>query len=382
MIHRAALPASAACLFALAACSGPSDRSDAPEVEASVYHVETIAEGLSYPWDLAFLPGGDVLVTERSGALRLIRDGELRTAPVAGAPAVYFEGQAGLFEVEPAPDFVVSGELYLTYAAGDAAQNTTAVHRARFDGERLVDGETIFSAAPLRDTSSHFGGRMAFLPDGTFLLTLGDAFEYREQAQLRSNHLGTIVRLNADGSPPADNPFFSEGGLAAHVYSYGHRNVQGIAFDGRRGIIWAHEHGPQGGDELNRVEPGANYGWPVVTDGIDYNGARISPFSDHEAQGHAAPAHGWTPSIAPSGLAAYQGDLFSDWTGDLFVTALVGAGLHHLVLDADGAVISENRILLEGRPRLRQVAEGPDGALWVLTDDENGRVLSLTPAEG
>ena len=378
MIRRAAL--AAVCASALVACSGPSDRSDAPEVDASAYEVETIAQGLSYPWDIAFLPGGDVLITERSGALRLIRDGALREAPVAGAPEVYFEGQAGLFDVEPAPDFAASAVVYLTYAQGDGDENTTALYRARFDGERLVDGETVFAAAPQRDTSSHFGGRMAVLPDQTLLVTLGDAFEYREQAQLRTNHLGAVVRLTGDGAPPQDNPYFSEGGLAAHVYSYGHRNVQGVAFDSRRGIIWAHEHGPQGGDELNRLEAGANYGWPIVTEGRDYNGARITPFSDHEAEGFTPPVLGWTPSIAPSGLMVYQGQRFSEWTGDLFVTALAGQALHHLELDASGAVLAENRILFEGRPRLRQVAEGPDGAIWVLTDAEDGRVLRLTPA--
>ena len=379
MIRRAAL---FACLSApLAACSGPSDRSGAPEIDPASYEVEVIAGGVSYPWDIAFLPGGDILVTERSGALRLIRDGVLQDAPISGVPDVYFEGQAGLFDVQPAPDFEASGLVYLTYAQGDAQENTTAVHRARFDGDRLVEGETLFTAAPMRDTSSHFGGRMAFLPDGSFLLTLGDAFEYREQAQLQSNHLGTIVRLNAEGSPPADNPFFSDGGLAAHVYTYGHRNVQGVAFDARRGIIWAHEHGPQGGDELNRIEPGANYGWPIVTEGVDYNGARITPFDDHEARGFTAPVLGWTPSIAPSGLLAYQGDRFADWTGDLFVTALAGQALHHIDLDAAGNVVSQNRILLEGRPRLRQVAEGPDGAIWVLTDAEDGRILRLSPAD-
>lgn len=378
MIRKAAL---SLCMLAAAGCS-ETDRSDAAQIDARTYQVETVAEGLSYPWDLAFLPGGDVLVTERSGDLRLIRDGVLQSDPVAGVPGVFADGQGGLLEVQPAPDFAVSGMVYLTYADGDADANATAVFRARFDGSSLVDGETIFAASPARDTDAHFGGRMAFLPDGTFLLTLGDGFEYREQAQVRSNHLGTIVRLNPDGSPPADNPFFSEGGLAAQVYSYGHRNVQGIAFDTRRGLVWAHEHGPQGGDELNRIEPGANYGWPIVTEGRDYNGARISPFSDHEAQGFTAPVLTWTPSIAPSGLLAYQGDLFADWTGDLFITALAGTALHHIDLDANGAVLGENRILLDGRPRLRQAAEAPDGSIWVLTDEAEGRILRLTPRPG
>jgi glucose/arabinose dehydrogenase len=367
-------------LLVLAACSEPGDRSEAPQVAPATYAVDVVAEGLSYPWDIAFLPDGDVLVTERSGDLRLIRDGVLQGAAISGVPDVFFAGQGGLFEVEAAPDFLESGLVYLSYASGDEAASTTTVYRARFDGERLVDGEVIFAASPTRDTDNHYGGRMAFLPDGSFLLTLGDGFEYREQAQLHTNHLGAIVRLNADGGPSADNPFFQESGLAAHVYSYGHRNVQGIAFDARRGLIWAHEHGPQGGDELNQIEAGANYGWPIVTEGIDYTGARISPFSDHVAEGFNPPVLGWTPSIAPSGLLAYQGELFEDWTGDLFVTALAGTALHHIDLDGAGNVVGENRILLDGRPRLRQVAEAPDGSIWLLTDDSEGQVLRLTPA--
>ncbi len=364
----------------LTACGGPQDRSEAPQISSDIFDETIIADGLAFPWDLAFLPGGDILITERSGALRLIRDGQLVEAPVAGVPESFFAGQGGLMEVEAAPDFLTSNTVFLTYSAGDADANATAVYRARFDGEALVDGETIFRASPDRDTDAHYGGRLAFLPDGTMLLTLGDAFAYREQAQLRDNHLGTVVRINADGAPPADNPFFNEGGLAAYVYSYGHRNVQGIAFDARRGVIWEHEHGPAGGDELNQLMPGANYGWPIVTEGRDYNGARISPFTDHEEQGFTAPLWGWTPSIAPAGLAVYDGDLFADWTGDLFVAALAGQALHHLDLDADGAVIAENRLFLEDRPRIRQVATGPDGALWVLTDGEDGALVRLTPA--
>ncbi len=365
----------------LAACDGPQDRSAAPEISPELYQVETVAEGLSFPWDLTFLPGGDILVTERDGALRLIRDGVLANAPVEGAPASFFAGQGGLMEVEAAPDFAATRIVYLTYSAGDAAANTTAVFRARFDGEALVDGETIFAASPERDTDAHYGGRLAFLPDGTLLLTTGDAFAYREQAQLRDNHLGTILRFTPDGAPAPDNPFFNEGGLAAFVYSYGHRNVQGIAFDARRGVIWSHEHGPAGGDELNRIEAGANYGWPIVTEGRDYNGARISPFTDHAEQGFAAPVLGWTPSIAPAGLAVYDGDLFADWTGDLFVAALAGQALHHIDLDADGAVIGENRLFLADRARIRQAASGPDGALWVLTDGDGGTLLRITPAQ-
>lgn len=373
--------ASLAFALALAACAGPQDRSEAPVVSEEIYQVETIAEGLSSPWDLTFLPDGDILVTERTGAVRLIRDGVLVETPIAGAPESLFAGQGGLMEIEAAPDFATSQIVYLTYSAGREAANTTALHRARFDGEALVEGETIFRASPDRDVTNHYGGRLAFLPDGTLLLTTGDAFAYREQAQRRDNHLGAILRLTPSGAPVADNPFFNEGGLAAFVYSYGHRNVQGVAFDARRGVIWSHEHGPAGGDELNRIEAGANYGWPIVTEGRDYNGARISPFTDHDAQGFTAPVMGWTPSIAPAGLAVYDGDLFADWTGDLFVAALAGQALHHIDLDADGAVIGENRLFLAGRARIRQVANGPDGALWVLTDGEGGSLLRITPAQ-
>lgn len=365
----------------LAACDGASDRSDAPAVDSASFTEEVVAEGLSYPWDISFLPGGDILVTERDGALRIIRDGVLQEDGIDGVPESFFAGQGGLLEVEITPDFPTSNEVILTYSSGNADQNHTAVFKARLEGDALVDGETIFRSAPDRDTDAHYGGRIAFLPDGTMLLTLGDAFAYREQAQLYTNHLGTVVRMTTDGTPPADNPFFDEGGNAAYVYSYGHRNVQGIAFDSRRGILWEHEHGPQGGDELNRLMPGDNYGWPIVTEGRDYNGARITPFEDHEEQGFTAPVWGWTPSIAPAGLAVYDGNLFADWTGDLFVAALAGTAIHHLDLDADGTVTAENRLFLEGRPRIRQVATGPDGALWVLTDGAEGKLVRLVPQD-
>ncbi|MGJ3231434.1 MAG: PQQ-dependent sugar dehydrogenase [Oceanicaulis sp.] len=372
-------PAGALALcLALAACSAQEQQEPAPIASADLYAVEMVAEGLSHPWDIEFLPDGDMLVTERTGALRLISGGALRADPVEGAPAVYAEGQGGLLDVLAAPDFEDSGIVFLSYAMGDADANTTEVSRYRLKDGALVDGQRIFTADPLRDTSSHFGGRMTVLPDGTIVLTLGDAFAYREQAQIRDNHLGTIVRFNPDGSIPADNPFAGEDGPAAYVLSYGHRNVQGIAWDPMREQLWAHEHGPRGGDELNVITPGANYGWPIATEGWDYSGARISPTTSHD--GFEPPEKVWTPSIAPAGLAWYSGAAHEAWAGDLFVAALAGRALHHLELDAEGDILAEHRLLTERDARIRQVAEGPDGALYVLTDDaENGEVLRVTP---
>lgn len=368
----------AALAIGLSACTEQPVRDPAPTAPADLYNVEEVAGGLVHPWDLEFLPGGDILVTERSGALRRISGGGLQDAPITGVPAVLAEGQGGLLDVLAAPDFARSGVIYLSYAMGEADANATEVWRARLVDGALVDGARVFTADPLRDTTNHFGGRMAFLPDGTLVLTLGDAFAYREQAQRRDNHLGTVVRFNPDGSIPADNPFADEGGPAAYVLSYGHRNVQGIVWDDARELLWTHEHGPQGGDELNVIVPGANYGWPIATEGHDYNGARISPFYDHE--GFEAPRLTWTPSIAPGGMTLYTGALFEDWTGDLFVTALSGKALHRVDLDAAGDVIGETRLLTELNARIRQAGVGPDGALYVLTDSrDDGKVLRITP---
>ncbi|MFP4518611.1 MAG: PQQ-dependent sugar dehydrogenase [Oceanicaulis sp.] len=370
----------AGCSTGLAGCGSEAGPDPAPAASGDLFAVEEIAGGLSHPWDIAFLPGGDMLVTERTGALRLIEDGVLADEPVAGVPDVYAESQAGLFDVLVSPDFAQTGRVYLSYAVGEADANSTQVWRARLEDGALVDGARIFTADPLRDTFNHFGGRMSFLPDGTIALTLGDAFAYREQAQIRENHLGAVVRFNPDGSIPADNPFAEDGAPAGYVLSYGHRNVQGIAWDPQREVLWTHEHGPEGGDELNVIVAGANYGWPVVTEGIDYNGARITPLTDHAANGFEPPAYGWTPSIAPGGLAWYSGAGVEDWAGDLFVAALSGRALHHLDLDAEGAVVGEQRLLTELEARIRQVAEGPDGALYVLTDGAgDGKVLRVTP---
>ena len=341
------------------------------------YAIETVAEGLDHPWSLAFLPDGAMLVTERAGRLRLIRDGVLVPDPVTGVPAVYAESQGGLMEIALGPDFAETGTVFLSYASGGPAANATALFRARFDGARLVDGETVFTARPDKDTAAHYGGRIALLDDGTLLLTLGDGFVYREDSQRLDNHLGTIVRLNPDGSAPSDNPVFDADGALAEIFSYGHRNVQGIVVDAETGRIWSHEHGPQGGDELNVIVAGANYGWPIATSGIDYSGARISPFSSHD--GFAAPEREWSPSIAPAGLALYDGDRFPSWSGDLFIAALAARDVRRIDLEGD-TVVGEEILFAELGERIRDVRVGPDGFLYLLTDAEQGRVLRVVPA--
>ncbi|MDI5984741.1 PQQ-dependent sugar dehydrogenase [Halomonas sp. M4R5S39] len=342
------------------------------------YRIETLAEGLDHPWSLAFLPGGGMLVTERVGRLRLIdADGTLREAPVAGVPEVFVGGQAGLFEVALAPDHPDSGWVYLSYACGTRAANTTCLDRARFDGRRLVARETLFRAEPDRQGRSHYGGRLTFLPDDTLVLGLGDGFDYREQAQNPGNHLGSLVRLTPAGSVPGDNPFVAASEARAELYSIGHRNIQGVVFDETRSELLIHEHGPRGGDELNRILPGANYGWPLVTHGVDYTGARVTPFT--ELPGFEPPLLHWTPSIAPSGMTVYDGERFPEWRGDLFVAALAARQVRRLIRE-DGGIVGQEALFTELDERIRDVRSGPDGALYLLTDSAEGRVLRVMPA--
>lgn len=378
---RQAIVTSAALAFlGLGACgeTGDGQTPPAPSEPSAAYSIETVAEGLAHPWSIAFLPSGDMLVTERAGRLRMVMAGGTVSEPIPGTPQVYNEGQAGLFDIVLAPDYEASGEVYIAYAAGDAGQNATAVWRARFDGEALEGGEQIFIARPFKDTNAHFGGRIAFLPDGTFLLPIGDGFEYREQAQRLDNHLGTIVRLDRDGAAPAGNPFMDMQGALAEIFSYGHRNPQGLVFDDATGRVWSHEHGPRGGDELNLIEPGQNYGWPIATGGMDYSGARITPYESHE--GFAAPLREWTPSIAPSGMMVYRGTAFPEWQGDIFVGALAHREVHRLEMDGT-QVVDEEILFAELDARIRDVAEGPDGAIYLLTDAEDGQVLRVVPAQ-
>lgn len=350
----------------------------------SGYKVTEVAKGLDHPYSVAFLPDGSMLVTERAGRLRLIKDGQLVATPIAGVPPVHTGSQAGLFDVVLHPKFAENSIVYLTYAHGTGAANATRVMRARFDGSALQDQQVIFEAKPVKDTNNHYGGRLVFLPDGTFVLLVGDGFEYREQAQNLGSHLGKIVRLNDDGTVPQDNPFVGRDNVRPEIFSYGHRNEQGLVFDAERGVLYETEHGPQGGDELNIIEAGKNYGWPVITYGRDYTGALVSPYK--ERPGMEQPVVYWTPSIAPSGLAIYRGDKFPAWNGDLLVGALAFKHLRRVDLDDSGrAVAGQEQLLTKLGERIRDVRVSPDGYVYVTTDyaaDESpsGRVLKLEPA--
>lgn len=340
------------------------------------YQIETLTDGLEHPWSLAFLPDGQMLVTERPGRLRLISaDGELREEPVSGLPPIFVSGQSGLKDIALVPNFAEYRLLYLSYSCGSARANHTCLLRARLTDEGLEDVEEVFRTQPAKSGDAHYGGRLTWLPDHTLILTLGDGFDYREQAQNLNNHLGTLVRLNPDGSAPRDNPFVGQSGIQPEIYSYGHRNVQGLVYDHDQRRLIAHEHGPRGGDELNIITPGSNYGWPLVTHGLDYTGARVTPYT--ELEGMHSPKLQWTPSIAPSGMTLYKEERFPQWQGSLLIGALAARQVHRVELDA--TPIIEEILFAELDERIRDVRTGPQGAVYLLTDSPEGRLLRVTP---
>ena len=342
---------------------------------AAEYKVAVVAEGLEYPWSLAFLPNGEMLVTERAGRLRMIRDDDLVEYDVGGLPDIYVAGQGGLFDVLIDPDFDSNERVYISYSAGSGSSNSLQVISARLDGRQLVDVRNILDVMPTKNTPHHFGGRMAFLGDGTLAITSGDGFDYREQAQSLESMLGKVLRINTDGTVPADNPFVGTENARSEILSYGHRNPQAILWS-QDGTLWMHEHGPKGGDELNLIVPGQNYGWPAVTWGMDYSGAYVSPFTT--AEGMVQPAVYWVPSIAPSGMTEYQGDLFPEWKGSLFVAALAEKSVRRVMLNGHD-VVGQETLFTELDERIRDVRSGPDGNLYLLTDSETGKVLRISP---
>jgi len=340
------------------------------------YRADTVVDGLDMPWGIAFLPDGDMLVTELGGKLRLVRNGALVRGEVSGVPAVYRAGQGGLMDIILHPNFAENQQVYLSLAVGTPEANALRVIRGRFTGDQLEDVQTVFEAAPRKNTPVHYGGRMTFLPDNSLLITVGDGFDYRERAQSIADHFGSIVRVTDDGKVPSDNPFHDQDRAQPEIWSYGHRNAQSIIYDAQRGIVWETEHGPRGGDELNIIEPGHNYGWPAITYGIDYTGARISPFTEYE--GMDQPVTYWVPSIGPSGMTVYRGGAFPEWDGDIFVSSLV---FNHVVrLDMDGrSVAGQENLFGELDARVRDVRTGPDGALYLLLEGENGRIVRISP---
>ena len=346
--------------------------------EKEDFQIVTIADELSHPWSLAFLPGGDYLVSERGGTLwRIAPDG--RKVEISGVPDVYDRGQGGLLDIVPAPDFQTSGLLYFSYAAAneEGLANTEVAHaKLNLMKNRLTDVTVIFRANPKVSGSNHWGSRLLFGPDGLLYITLGERFSYKKEAQNPRNHLGTIIRVHPDGRTPDSNPFADGRDGDPKVFTYGNRNVQGIALRPDTGQIWFHEHGPKGGDEVNILKAGANYGWPAVTYGVSYAGWKISDKTT--APDMEDPVLHWTPSIAPSGMAFYAGDKFPAWQGNVFVGALAHTHLRRLELHDDTVVHQE--VLLEDRgARIRDVRAGPDGFIYVLTDQSNGALLRLEP---
>ena len=347
---------------------------------------ERVVTGLEHPWGMAFLPGGDLLVTERPGRLRLVRRGRLLDEPVAGVPEVFASGQGGLLDIRLHPKFAENRNVYFTYAHGTSKANRTRVAAAVFDGKRLENWQVIFEVAASKSGSQHFGSRLLWMPDGTLLVSIGDGGNppvryagdwIRVQAQNRGIHLGKIVRLNADGTVPPDNPFVGAADAEPAVWSYGHRNIQGLAYDPLRAMVWASEHGALGGDELNRLEDGKNYGWPEATYSREYVlGTRISPHTSKA--GMADPVVVWMTAIAPSGLMVYTGDRFSDWKGDVFAGGLKSQDIRRIDLDPAGRVVGQ--FALRIGERVRDVRQGPDGLIYVITDEASGSLYRLAPA--
>ena len=354
----------------------PSASAETYKSEKATFRLETVAEKLEHPWGMAFLPDGRMLVTERPGRLRIVSADGTKSPPVEGVPRVFAHGQGGLLDVALDPAYATNNLIYLSYAEPGPGGGGTAVARARLERNRLVGLTVIFRQVPKRNTVQHFGSRLVFARDGTLFITTGERGS-RDQAQNLAVHLGKLIHINSDGSIPDDNPFIGKGDALPEIWSYGHRNMQGAALHPETGEIWTVEHGARGGDELNIPQAGKNYGWPVITYGKDYSGASIGEGT--AKSGMEQPIYYWDPSIAPSGMAFYTGDAFPQWRGNLFVGALSYELLARLELDG-AKVTHEERLLKDFGERIRDVRQGPDGLLYLLTDSDDGRLLRLSPS--
>jgi glucose/arabinose dehydrogenase len=353
-------------------------RSPTPAPLEGAVQVETVAKGLERPWALAFLPDGRILVTERPGRLRIVdRDGGM-SKPLSGVPQVLARGQGGLLDVALDPRFAENRLVYLSFAEpGESNMAGTAVARGRLGEDRLDNVQVIYRQQPKVEGGNHFGSRLVFARDGTLFITQGDRFAHRNRAQDLSVGFGKIMRVNPDGTVPKDNPFVGRSGAQAEIWSYGHRNVQSAALHPQTGQLWTVEHGARGGDELNHPEAGKNYGWPVITYGVDYSGAKIGEGT--AKPGMEQPVYYWDPVIAPSGMTFYMGDAFPGWQGSILIGSLTPGLLVRLILK-DGRVAGEERYLGELRERIRDVQQGPNGLLYLVTDSSNGRILRVKPS--
>lgn len=384
---RTALAAALVAASAVALAAEPKVR----ESQLHAFRIVTVAEGLEHPWGMAFLPDGDILVTERPGRLRIVRGGRLLPDPLAGVPQVRFGGQGGLLDVALHPQFASNRLVYLSYSKPDAAgaQSTTAVVRGRFVKDRLTDVQEIFEARAWMKGQGHYGSRLAFDGEGYLFITVGDRQVMpsgdleAHPAQDLGNHHGTTVRLHDDGRVPGDNPFVKRQDALPEIWSYGHRNAQGMAFHPDTGDLWQNEHGPQGGDELNRVLPGRNYGWPVIGFGVNYgSGAPIHASAERE--GMEQPVHKWVPSIGTSGLLFYTGERFPKWRGSLFVGGMAAGQQRLARITLDGRRFVSEEVLLPGALRIRDVRQSPDGYIYLAVDDRAGGrtpIVRLEPAD-
>ncbi len=370
--------------ISLAACT-PSPVADAQETATpspqpsstpGEVMVETVARGLETPWGMVFLPDGRMLVTERTGRLRIVRPDGTVSAPLAGVPETQARGQGGLLDVELDPDFATNRWVYLSYAEPGEGGAGTSVARGRFNESGLTHVEVIYRQRPKVEGAGHFGSRLVFARDGALFITQGDRQGYRERAQDLRQGLGKLVRIRPDGAIPADNPFVGRSDALAEIWSYGHRNMQGAALHPETGALWTVEHGARGGDELNHPQPGRNYGWPVITYGRDYSGFKIGEGT--AKAGMEQPVYYWDPVIAPSGMTFYTGDRYPGWKGSLLIGSLSPGALVRLELQGE-RVVRETRYLGELRERIRDVIQGPDGYVYLLTDSRDGRVLRVMP---
>lgn len=359
-------------LLAGTACAQkPTVKTDAGPIK-----VETLAKGLVHPWGMAFLPDGRMLVTERTGNLRILNKNNELSAPLQGVPEVFDKGQGGLLDVALDPNFRQNNLVYLSFAEpGDNNTASTAVGRGKLEGDMIKDFEVIFSQKPKVEGPNHFGGRIVFTPEGHLLLTLGERFKF-DPAQNLSNHLGTIVRVNPDGSVPKDNPFVGKENAEDEIWSYGHRNIESAAIDPNTNLLWVAEMGPMGGDELNQPAAGRNYGWPVVSWGDNYDGSNIPNPPTHPEFADAV-IH-WTPTISPSGMIFYNGNMFPAWQNSTLIGGLTSTGIVRVQINGEQAKEVE-RIPLA--TRVRDVEQAPDGSVYVLTDERNGKVLRLVPVK-